>query len=51
VEGGQQVFLEPLPGNFFHLESLVQFEGVNSLFFDLLIFFVNICLVRNLFSS
>ena len=44
--------LASLPGNFFHLESLVQFEAINSLFLDLLIFvFVNICLVQNLFSS
>ena len=44
----EQVILAPLPRNFFHLESLVQFEGFNSLFFYLLIFvFVNICLVQN----
>ena len=37
-----------LSGNFFLLESLVEFEGINLLFFDPLIFvFVNICLVQN----
>jgi len=46
IPEGETSILAPLPGNFFHLESLVQFEGINSLFFDLLIFvFVNICFV------
>jgi len=48
--GEETSILAPLPGNLFHLESLVQFEGINSLFFDLLIFvFVNIFLLHNLF--
>jgi len=52
IPEGETSILAPLLGNFFNLESLVQFEGINSLFFDLLIFvFVNICLVQNLFSS
>jgi len=52
IPEGKTSILAPFLGNFFHLESLVQFEGINSLFFDLLIFvFVNICLVQNLFSS
>jgi len=39
-----KVFLVPLPGNLFHLESLVQFEGIidSFFFFDSLIIFVNI---------